>query len=57
MSHQPEPTQPARTPAQTRAVYTAPRVQDLGAWQAVTLIQSVPIGPGAFLPGTGGAHE
>ncbi len=26
--------------------YTPPRVQDLGRWQAVTLIYSLPIGPG-----------
>lgn len=28
--------------------YQAPRVTDLGRWQAVTLIYSVPIGPGGL---------
>jgi hypothetical protein len=35
------PAQPSAQP-QTAATYEAPRVSDLGAWQAVTLIYSVP---------------
>ncbi len=42
-------------------VYEAPRVEDLGAWEAVTLINSVGINPGGiFNPngpgGMGGAN-
>ncbi len=33
----------ARPPLPSRAAYEAPRVQSLGPWAAITLIQSVPI--------------
>lgn len=36
------PAQDPQTPADT-AAYRPPRVEDLGRWAAVTLIQSVPI--------------
>ena len=43
-------TPSASTPAlPTRAAYEAPRVQSLGPWAAVTLLQSVPINPGSLL--------
>lgn len=44
---------PPHTPeAQKREmpVYQKPEVRDLGAWQTLTLIYSVPMGPGG--PGT-----
>ena len=44
---QPVSAQPATQPVLAQpAAYQPPRVQDLGAWQAVTLINSVPINPG-----------
>ena len=47
-----QPISPATTPATTssseRAQYTAPRLESLGAWQALTLQQSIPIGPGSL---------
>lgn len=44
------PTQyPRPTAQQPQPAYQAPRVQDLGAWQAVTLIYSVGINPGSVL--------
>lgn len=42
-------TRPAIPVAPIRAAYEAPRVQSLGAWAAITLLQSVPINPGSFL--------
>jgi hypothetical protein len=39
----PEPDSPARES------YVPPALEHLGAWNALTLQQSVPIGPGAFL--------
>lgn len=38
-----------QTPAQPVPAYEAPRVTDLGAWQALTLIYSVPINPAGIL--------
>ncbi|GAA5511968.1 hypothetical protein Dcar01_00682 [Deinococcus carri] len=54
MSHSPLPESPqpdiqSAAPAPLRAPYTPPRVQDLGAWEAVTLAYSLPIGPGGYL--------
>jgi hypothetical protein len=37
---EPRPEQPARAP------YTPPRLERLGEWSALTLQQSIPIGPG-----------
>lgn len=34
---------------QTAGAYIPPRLQRSGAWQAFTLEQSIPIGPGSFL--------
>lgn len=42
-------TEPA---APLRAPYTAPRLESLGRWRALTLQQSIPIGPGGFLLGS-----
>lgn len=42
----PQTAQP--TPATPTKKYETPRVQNLGAWQAVTLINSVPINPGGI---------
>lgn len=33
--------------------YQAPRVEDLGAWQAVTLLNSYPINPGGIFDPSG----
>ncbi|HEX7051161.1 MAG TPA: hypothetical protein VF188_13215 [Longimicrobiales bacterium] len=38
----------AQAAAPTRAPYVPPRLEALGAWSALTLQQSVPIGPGNF---------
>lgn len=35
-------------PTAQRPTYVAPKVQTLGKWETVTLIQSVPIGPGSI---------
>ena len=40
-SVQPSPVSPVREP------YLTPRLQPLGQWSAVTLVISVPIGPGS----------
>ncbi|WP_414656571.1 hypothetical protein ACINK0_09710 [Deinococcus sp. VB343] len=49
--------QPQPTAQQPQATYQAPRVQDLGAWQAVTLINSIGIDPGsAFNPANFGGN-
>jgi hypothetical protein len=40
-----DPNSPARQP------YAPPVLEHLGEWKALTLQQSVPIGPGAFLSG------
>jgi hypothetical protein len=47
---------PASAPAARRAPYATPRLEALGAWRALTLQQTIPIGPGGFLlgPTTGG---
>ncbi|WP_291423305.1 hypothetical protein [Deinococcus sp.] len=48
-AERPQAHQPPLTSA---PAYQAPRVNDLGQWQAVTLIYSVPINPGTmFNPG------
>lgn len=39
------PSIPSR-PSVGRAAYTAPCLVPLGAWRALTLQQSIPIGPG-----------
>jgi hypothetical protein len=39
---------PTTTTSSERAQYTAPRLESLGAWQALTLQQSIPIGPGSL---------
>jgi hypothetical protein len=36
-------------PAAERLPYTPPALERLGEWSALTLQQSVPIGPGGFL--------
>lgn len=41
---------PVTTPA-VRRPYQAPRVQPLGQWSALTLVSSLPVGPGGFLFG------
>lgn len=41
----PLPAVPAVTP--TRAPYQTPKVQPLGAWNAVTLAQSIPVSLGS----------
>lgn len=41
-----EPASPAHP---SRRPYVAPALEHLGAWSALTLQQTVPIGPGAFL--------
>lgn len=33
-----------------RQAYNAPQLRDLGTWQALTLIYTLPIGPGGRLP-------
>jgi hypothetical protein len=45
----------APAPAGERRPYTPPALERLGEWSALTLQQSVPIGPGGFLfdPETG----
>ncbi|GGL05117.1 hypothetical protein [Deinococcus radiotolerans] len=41
------------TPTPLRPTYVKPQLQPLGKWAQVTLIQSVPIGPGSlFNPGS-----
>lgn len=46
----PRAPQAVRPAPQTgaRAAYVAPRLERLGAWKALTLQQSVPIGPGSY---------
>lgn len=39
-----------------QVAYEPPRVQNLGAWQAVTLINSVPINPASIGGLTGWMH-
>jgi len=48
----PLPDQSASTPRQP---YVAPRVQPLGEWSALTLVTSLPIGPGGQV--FGGQHQ
>ena len=45
----PTPPAPRLLPSPIKPAYAAPRVRDLGAWQAVTLINSVVISPGSVL--------
>ncbi len=40
---------PCGTERRGRLPYQAPRLEALGPWKALTLQQTVPIGPGAFL--------
>ncbi|MDO4264552.1 MAG: hypothetical protein Q4C67_10185 [Deinococcus sp.] len=42
------PAQPTAVP-QPAPAYEAPRVEELGAWQAITLIYSVPVNPNSPL--------
>lgn len=43
-----------QAPSYQSSSYQAPRVQDLGAWQAVTLIYTIPINPrGNSIPNGG----
>lgn len=42
----PDRDQTARTKPVTRLPYAPPRLEPLGAWSALTLQQSIPIGPG-----------
>ncbi|MBZ9752222.1 hypothetical protein K7W42_15310 [Deinococcus sp. HMF7604] len=41
-------TQDSENTAPAHPTYVAPQVLPLGAWDAVTLAQSVPIGPGSL---------
>lgn len=47
------PSLPVTTPASTapRSPYQTPRVQPLGEWAALTLVTSLPIGPGGMVFG------
>ncbi|MDR6221150.1 hypothetical protein J2Y00_004782 [Deinococcus soli (ex Cha et al. 2016)] len=47
MTHEPQPQHPVSN-APTALPYRAPRVTPLGPWTSITLVQSVPIGPGSF---------
>lgn len=55
VADRPGPSQAGRTtdpaaPEQTlRRPYAPPRLEPLGAWSALTLQQTVPIGPGVLL--------
>ncbi|WP_424952188.1 hypothetical protein [Deinococcus sp.] len=42
---------PASPPQPTRRPYQAPRVQPLGQWSALTLVTTLPIGPGGLVFG------
>ncbi|WP_082506216.1 hypothetical protein [Deinococcus sp. Leaf326] len=48
MNQRPVLTEDPRTATQTpREGYQAPKLTDLGKWQAVTLVISLPVGPGS----------
>ncbi len=49
-AERPQAAQPTLT---TTPAYQAPRVNDLGQWQAVTLIYSVPVNPGGMFNPSG----
>jgi hypothetical protein len=45
---QPSPLVPSSGPAISRRPWHPPALEHLGAWRALTLQQSIPIGPGGF---------
>lgn len=48
-------TQPMPAPvaaSANRLPYTTPRLKPLGEWTAITLVTSLPIGPGAYVFGS-----
>jgi hypothetical protein len=44
------PALPLESPSDkdTRRIFESPRLERLGTWSALTLQQSIPIGPGGF---------
>ena len=50
------PHTPATSPATQRAQYFTPRLEALGAWQTLTLQQSIPFGPGFLRIDPEGLH-
>jgi len=46
------PLRPTPAPV-SRLPYTPPRLTPLGTWTAITLVTSLPIGPGAYVFGSG----
>lgn len=50
----PAQAEPGEAPALVPDAYEAPQVRDLGAWQALTLIYTVPFNGGTSAGGDGG---